>query len=303
MRFFKKKEKDLPDVTVATSCWEKDWKYLLLEDDFIKNKKIANHGFSFTNRVLVINNVKDYEKVLLFANKLKSKKILTHIHVAKDYEKEIRQTKGLIRKYLIVMDYRRKAVSQIHCYWRAMFEEIGKRLGMSCLEVRFLLPMEAISLLKDRVRVSGVSNRREYSVFAFLNGERMVLENDEAKEFEKKEFSQEVPVKKVLEGMGVSAGSVRGKAIVLMNSEDLPKVKKGDILVTSSTSPDLVPALGKVAGVITDEGGMTCHAAIVTRELGIPCITGTQNATSVIREGDWLLLDADNNRVVIDGTN
>jgi len=89
MRFFKKKEKFLPEVTVATSCWEGDWKYVLLEEDFIKTRKIANHDFPFTHKMLIVNNVKDYKKVLFFANKFKEKNILSHIYLAKDYEKEM----------------------------------------------------------------------------------------------------------------------------------------------------------------------------------------------------------------------
>jgi len=89
MSFFKKKKKPFFDVTFATSCWERDWKYLLLEEDFVKNKKIANHNFPFTHKILVINNVKEYEKVLSFANIFKKKNIFSHIYLAKDFEKEI----------------------------------------------------------------------------------------------------------------------------------------------------------------------------------------------------------------------
>ena len=60
---------------------------------------------------------------------------------------------------------------------------------------------------------------------------------------------------------------------------NLEVVKKGDIMVTTMTSPDMVPAMTRAAAIVTDEGGMTCHAAIVARELGIPCIVGASNAT------------------------
>ena len=66
---------------------------------------------------------------------------------------------------------------------------------------------------------------------------------------------------------------------------NLEVVKKGDIMVTAMTSPDMVPAMTRAAAIVTDEGGMTCHAAIVARELGIPCIVGTSNATQKLQKG------------------
>ncbi len=65
----------------------------------------------------------------------------------------------------------------------------------------------------------------------------------------------------------------------------LIKVKEGDIIVTHMTDPDWVPVMKKAAGIITDRGGRTCHAAIVSRELGIPAIVGTENATKIIKNG------------------
>ena len=73
---------------------------------------------------------------------------------------------------------------------------------------------------------------------------------------------------------------------------DLPKVQKGDILVASMTMPQYIPAMEKAAGFITDEGGITCHAAIIARELDVPCIVGTKNATKLLKDGDKVELDA-----------
>ena len=68
-------------------------------------------------------------------------------------------------------------------------------------------------------------------------------------------------------------------------SMSLDVVKDGDVLVTTMTMPDMVPAMSRAAAIVTDEGGMTCHAAIISRELGTPCIVGTSNATSILKNG------------------
>ena len=90
----------------------------------------------------------------------------------------------------------------------------------------------------------------------------------------------------VLEGLAASPGVARGRARVVRNVAQIANVKKGDILVTQMTSPDWVPTMKKSLAIITDEGGVTCHAAIVSRELGIPCVVGTEKATDILEDGD-----------------
>ena len=74
----------------------------------------------------------------------------------------------------------------------------------------------------------------------------------------------------------------------------MSKMEYGDILVAWATNPAIVPAMKKAAAIVTNEGGLTCHAAIVSRELNIPCIVGTKIATEVLKDGDIVEVDADN---------
>ena len=83
------------------------------------------------------------------------------------------------------------------------------------------------------------------------------------------------------------------------NQNDLEKFKEGDILVSFSTNPSLVPAMNKAAAIITNAGGVTCHAAIVSRELKTPCIIGTKIATKVLHDGDFVEVDANKGIVKI----
>lgn len=86
----------------------------------------------------------------------------------------------------------------------------------------------------------------------------------------------------VLRGLGASPGVGIGPVKVVLEIKDIDQVKEGDILVTKMTNPDWVPAMRKAKAVVTDDGGMTCHAAIVSREMGTPCIVGTKEATKVL---------------------
>ncbi len=99
--------------------------------------------------------------------------------------------------------------------------------------------------------------------------------------------------KVVVKGLPASPGIAWGKAKVALTTEEASKLmQEGDILVTRMTNPDWVPYMRIASAIITDEGGMTCHAAIVSRELGIPCIVGTGNATKVLQTGKDYTVDA-----------
>ncbi len=96
----------------------------------------------------------------------------------------------------------------------------------------------------------------------------------------------------ILKGLGVSPGIASGIVKIVKEMKDIDKVEKGDILVTTMTSPDLVPTMSKCAAIITDSGGQTCHAAIVSREMRIPCVVGTLAATKVLKDGQEVTVDA-----------
>ncbi len=108
---------------------------------------------------------------------------------------------------------------------------------------------------------------------------------------EEKTPAEEAPAEVLIKGLGASPGVASGKVKIIPKVEDIARVKDGDILVTKMTAPDWVPAMRSAAAIVTNEGGTTCHAAIVSRELGTPCIVGTGNATEVLKEGMEVTVD------------
>ncbi len=96
----------------------------------------------------------------------------------------------------------------------------------------------------------------------------------------------------LLKGETASRGIASGTVKVIKDPSELSKIEKGDVLVANMTTPDMVPAMQKAAAIVTNEGGMTCHAAIVSREMGIPCIVGTEHATEVLKEGSVITVHA-----------
>ncbi len=99
-------------------------------------------------------------------------------------------------------------------------------------------------------------------------------------------------------GLGASPGVASGRVRVLKTPDEGGKLKNGEVLVAPMTSPDWVPTIRRAAAVITDSGGMTCHAAIVSRELGIPCIVGTRTGTQLLRDGVEVTIDGKKGQVI-----
>jgi len=97
----------------------------------------------------------------------------------------------------------------------------------------------------------------------------------------------------LLEGQGASPGIASGRVVIVRDVKDTSAVKDGDILVTKMTNPDMVPAMRRVSAIVTDEGGMTCHAAIVSRELGTPAVVGTKKATKLLKDGQIITVDGE----------
>ena len=105
-------------------------------------------------------------------------------------------------------------------------------------------------------------------------------------------LSKEIPE---IKGQSASKGNWRGvvKIVIDPEGQEARDFEDGNVLVTSMTRPEFVPLMKKAGAIITNEGGITCHAAIISRELGKPCVIGTKIATKVLKNGDMVEVDAD----------
>ncbi|MEF8776143.1 MAG: phosphoenolpyruvate synthase [Haloarculaceae archaeon] len=97
----------------------------------------------------------------------------------------------------------------------------------------------------------------------------------------------------LLDGLGASPGTAAGEVRIVRKLDQLDKVGEGDVIVAEMTTPDMVPAMKRAAAIVTDEGGMTSHAAIVSRELGVPAVVGTEHASDRLRDGQVVTIDGE----------
>jgi len=128
--------------------------------------------------------------------------------------------------------------------------------------------------------------------FAIEDDEIYILQTRAITTLEKRtEEIKEIEGEEILSGIPASPGIASGKIKIIYTIKDLQKIKSGDVLVTKMTNPDMVVTMQKASAIITDQGGMTSHAAIVSREMGIPCVVGTQTATGKLKENEIITIN------------
>jgi phosphohistidine swiveling domain-containing protein len=177
---------------------------------------------------------------------------------------------------------------------RGMFTAIGERLGLSLDEIlhaTFDEIQRSLGAGELQIPYPVIAERMvDYGVEIIDGVDRLVT--GEGLEALRSSVPGDAPKSKVLRGTTAFTGSYVGPATVVTHHSDLHRVSSGDVLIAPMTSPYHVPAMVKAGAVVTDEGGILSHAAIVSRELGIPCIVGVQGATSLIRDDSRVAVTA-----------
>lgn len=198
-----------------------------------------------------------------------------------------------ISEFTFYKDYIRMNYNQLHFYSQLLFEEVARRLKVSLKEVKYLSIPEMInSLRRGSADKKLIAERLKYYI-CYTSGRNIYISIGQKARFKEREVVRIArKTGHMIKGVGASLGLARGIVRIVKHISQAKNFSKGAILVTPMTTPELVPAAKIAAAIITDEGGITCHAAIVSRELGIPCVIGTRVATKVFKDGDMVEVDA-----------
>ncbi len=226
--------------------------------------------------------------------RVEEKKLLNYKKIMKelDFSKKEREILDIAKELVYIKDvrddYRRKGV----CFIQPYLTEIAKRRGLRLEDISYLMSNEIFK----KISKEKIEKRKKGFLLYYEKGKFVCISNKKDVELAlKKKFGiiQKEIKEKEIKGLAVSKGKVKGTVKIVRGISDLAKVEKGDILVSITTHPDFLPAMHLTAAIVTDEGGMTSHAAIVSRELKIPCIVGTKIATKVLKDGDKVEIDTD----------
>ncbi|HRY82110.1 MAG TPA: PEP-utilizing enzyme [Candidatus Moranbacteria bacterium] len=207
------------------------------------------------------------------------------------------QTFGFLRSFRVDTPF-----IAFHNAWD-LVREITWRLGIKTIEIRDLSSREIKLALENRIDYKDLIKKRKNNLLGIaIADERYELFGEETdKVVPYINFPKDEVKGNIFKGQTAFPGIITGTAKVLNSPEEIIKVSKGDIIVVSMTDPNYIHAMEKASAFITEQGGILCHAAIISREMKKPCIIGTKIATKVLHDGDLVEVDADKGIVKILG--
>ncbi len=308
---------------LAILCYEKGIDSLnlniLKENDSINRKAeeiLSEYGWLDAS---LINEPKSIENVIRDVNDLSSvKDKLKGILLKKEKEEKVKRSEKekLLNEVLSksspeqkrVIEFAVKSaelgrivvdsVMQFIYHRRRIYPEMAKRLNITEIELKFMLAEEIKeSFLDKKIDMSAIGERKKLAICILKDNNVEMVSGLEAEKL-KNSLNSTLEDNSPLKGeIAFSKGKVKGIARLVKDASEMGKVNQGEILVSSRTYPDLLPAMKKSAAIIAELGGLLSHAAIVSRELGIPCIVGTKGATTKIKDGELIEVDTDTGKV------
>jgi phosphohistidine swiveling domain-containing protein len=249
----------------------------------------------------------DYEKRIKSIIKNNPKKSLREISdyisvsqkarnkILRSASKELKIVADLAAESSYLKDYFKFSANKMQYYAENIFIEISRRKNISVFDLKNLRHQDAIDLISNGVinKKANIKNYLRHTVFISLTGkirERYI--GSEADKYEKLFLLRTKNTSGNFKGRTACQGFVSGVAKVVCSTNDFYKIKKGDIIIVMNTSPDYVPILSKVGAIVAEEGGITAHVSVISRELKVPCVVGVSHITKEIKDGDLIEVDA-----------
>jgi len=218
----------------------------------------------------------------------------------------------IIHEYVVIRTERIETYQQALTRLRFFYVQLAKFIAQTYPDFQYL---DAVSLTNQELRLF-LSNKvslpvkeiklraqRQFALFYNLSSRNPIFlyKRHDIDRLLNVFLKEKRPDSGEIKGLIVSRGKARGRIKIIYRPDQFKSFNKGEILVSNYTSPAFMPIIKQSAAIITDEGGITSHAAIVSRELGVPCVTGTKIATKVLRDGDLVEVDADRGVIKIVG--
>lgn len=292
------KNKKIKDQTEAIKIHTK--KYSWVPYDYGLDLWDEKYFFVILDRILKQGDMKNR----LLTSKKYSKELRKQQTNLEKKHKVDRTHKNLfnnLRLASYLQDYKKEKFTLVHYHIIGLLEEISKRLNTRRELIQYHLPEELKSALLNNVltREDVLKDRSKNSLFVFNKNKVEMFLGVKANKIlvgHKKEIKNK---KSLLLGVTASAGSYTGRVRIIREANEIKNIKKGEVLITTMTSPEYVPAMRLAGAIVTDQGGIMCHAAILSRELGVPCIVGTGSATKFFQTGDIVEVNANQNFIKI----
>src|SRR3989339_1727902 len=278
-------------------------KYFWIENGYYEHKKVSGREFWKNAQNLVKG--RDQKKIKEEINGLENYELMTKIKKAELIKKYSMSKKDADFLKIFPMmiwwqDARKKTGLYMNYAVGVIMEVAAKKFRVPFIDLHFMIAPEFIQFLKFNGKYDKEEIVRRQKLFISVNddkGERIILSGNKYLVFAKKIIAQDIENKRsVLNGLAASMGRARGRVRIILNPKGA-NFKKGEILIAGMTRPEYVPLMKKAVAIVTGEGSITSHAAVISRELGIPCVIGTKIATKIFKDGDLVEVDADRGTV------
>ncbi len=214
---------------------------------------------------------------------------------------QIQHISYFFQKLTVLRDIRKEKQCILVMWVKLLCHALAKKINGDASLFERMAYWEIPKLLKTKERKAFLKELKERTEVVYLMSDAYdtaLFVNADAAQL-RSHLEAKLSHTSELKGMVASKGNVIGIVKVVNKVEEFKKFKKGDILVSAMTRPEFLPIMEKASAIVTDEGGITSHAAIVSRELGIPCVVGTQTATRVLKDGQKIEVDAVNGKIKI----
>lgn len=267
----------------------------------------AHLSFDYTGPVT------EYEEFYQRYQKLQGEDLKEKLATCENYEQKVKAEKlQIIEKYNVpkevallakiisdtnfIYDLRKSFITKMTYELSFILARVAELCGIERRLVNWLLPQEVIALLQGKLEATEamIKHRQKDGLIVFQAGEGRWAD-DEEKEMYRGLVEKQGDMSDAgeIKGKPASTGKAAGRVSRIIGPAHLNKMALGNVLVAPMTSVDYMPAIRLASAIVTDIGGLTSHAAVIARELGIPCIVGAGNATKALRDGDMVEVDAD----------
>ena len=259
---------------------------------FIQSSYAGYVPYTFKDAVEKISKLDlaaEEDKHFMVNAEIKRKTINEHT-----FSKEILAIAQLTEIFIKWQDRRKEYTLMAVSLRQKVLDEVSRRTGVSDEVLVYAETAEIPKILAGTIDIDAIAKRQDGCLFLYENGRTVaIIVGTEAMSFFENLSHIELNDVTEIRGLTASLGKVRGRAKIVMTAQHINEVKPGDILIAPMTRPEHTVGMQAAAAIVTDDGGITCHAAIVSRELKKPCIIGTKIATKIFKDGDMLEVDAD----------
>jgi phosphoenolpyruvate synthase/pyruvate phosphate dikinase len=271
---------------VKEHCWQSEYSFI--------EPLLDRHYFINEIKKLSIKYALEEKKKLLGVNNKKFLEVYSKIT-----NKRLKLISKIINDYMFIrterVDYLKKAQTHLRPFYARLSKELARKTKneWDYENVLYLLNKEIIDFLEsNKIPDYKEAKRREKQDYLLYYDGKEHLTHDKKLVEELQKIIKRLETVKEIKGTIAFKGKVQGEVKLIFNKEDLTKFKEGQILIAKTTMPDYTATMKLAKAIVTDEGGITSHAAITARELHIPCIVGAKVATKSFKDNDIIEVDA-----------